>query len=213
LDYYNGDRSKLIGVPTGIGAGIALGYGLSDVLSIEARFTYKLGREVRLETGDGVSTFRRIETWKSTYFRIDPAIRPATPDGAVRGYVAVGPSLAIAPTIAYTDRWSINNSTDNYSSSHYEDVQGGIGFGGFGALGLLWNHSSGLGVFGEAQFTAMNWTPQKSTYTGLNSTGVYSGTVNFVDIANPDNDNEEAKIHVPMSTWGLRIGLRYSFGS
>lgn len=214
----------------GVGGGIAVGAMINERVGVEARFTYVSGMKLEIEEETTSASFKSESTdsYKSSFIRIEPALRMSTGAGKARWYMAAGPSLAIAPKLTYegeqTDQYY--NVTQPFQTLRREinrdnELTGGIGLGAFGAVGFLYQGGGALGFFAELSGTAQSWAPRKGHYETETRTVLFNGTastdsdvenLDFVDEYNDDEDNKGLLQHFSMSTWGLRIGLHVQLG-
>jgi hypothetical protein len=215
----------------GAGGGLALGYGFSDMVGAEARFSYVSGRKLEVEStfASPSSSRKNVETHKSHFLRIEPAIRLTVGAGNARIYAAAGPSIALAPS--YQFDFEYNTTYTNASlpgmpiSELYNgtiEFSGGIGLGGFGAVGFQYQGEGAIGFFAELNATAQSWAPNEVRLTSETRTQYFGGTSTFesesettdlVNVRDADDDNKGLKNQLPMSTWCLRVGLHVRFGS
>lgn len=215
INRYYDKSSRLINYGRGLGGGVVIGRGVSDAVGFEARFGYIRGIQQ-----NATETSQSKSTWQTNYFRFDAALRLTSSGEMVRGYVAVGPSFAIAPQLEYMKVLTLSGTNEEVGS--YADVKettnnysGGAGYGGFGALGVMFKINGALHFFSELQVTAMDWAPKKlqydQVYTPHQGPVSYgpSGIIRFVEIA--EDPDEAARVHMPMSTWGFNFGVRYTF--
>ncbi|MBL7963348.1 MAG: hypothetical protein JNM31_05815 [Flavobacteriales bacterium] len=209
---YNGGR--------GVGGGLTLGGTLSGAVGWEARLTYISGKE-SVVSYDGMSS-NSENSLRSRYLRIEPALRFTSGGEGTRAYVAVGPSFVAMPRLIteekdeYTSGAPFGGSTFTWK----EEYTGGIGLGGFGAFGVLFGRGP-VNFFMEVQFTAQTWAPKESTWSRTetttngagSSTVSESGSTEYVTELDWNDQDKELRQRLPMSTWGMRAGLRLRLGS
>lgn len=213
----------------GVAGGLVLGFGCSDMWGTEVRMTYVSGRKLETESSVSISGSQKsTETYKTNHLRIEPAVRLTVGAGNAKVYAAAGPSFAFAPkfTFEYESNTTYTNSSfpgmplSEQSTGTYE-ATGGLGLGGFGAVGFLYQGEGALGFFVELSATAQSWAPTEGKFTsesrtqyvgGTSSSDSESETVDYVDEYDLDEDNKSLKDQLPMSTWGLRVGLHVRFG-
>lgn len=221
---------KPYNIGQGIGGGLAVGAMLNERVGVEARFTYVSGKKLEIEEQSTNSSFKSesTDTYKSSYVRIEPALRMGTGAGKARWYMAAGPSLAIAPKITFEGAqmdqyYNVSQpfQTLRRETNRNNELSGGIGLGAFGAIGFLYQGGGALGFFAEVSGTAQSWAPKKGHYETETRTVLGNGSastdsdvenLDFVDEYNEDEDNKGLLEHLPMSTWGVRLGLHVQFG-
>jgi hypothetical protein len=210
----------------GIGGGLTVGGALGKVLGWEARFNYIQGPEKTISSVSETDLMSSTETYRSRHFRFEPGLRFSTGDKPVQAYLVAGPSLGFANRLSYTEVGSerfIGPQGGVFSDdfTYRETMTGGVAIGAFGALGFTWRaNNSPWGFFAEAQFSALIWSPKVGEWTeeGVEvrpSTGAVpyadSGTFDYLDSYIEEEEDAEPRMSLPMSTWGLRVGVRFSF--
>jgi hypothetical protein len=222
----------LLNFGKGAGAGLVLGGTLHGGLGWETRFTYVAGSTNKTEyhSTDGTYTDKHQNEARNSYLRFEPALRFTVGEGPWRWYAAVGPSIALFNKLV-TKEYDVSTSTSPFSPySHSTETEikytGRFGIGGFGAFGFVYQGSHRVGFFGEVNYTAQTWSPAHSEYTsykenGLNSLAQLTTSERETDYADsftkPDTDPNKpgtgSLLRLPMSTFGLRIGLHIRLGA
>jgi hypothetical protein len=209
----------------GIGGGLSVGGGLGQVLGWEARFSYIQGPETVLSSVGETDMTSSSESYQARHFRFDPGLRFSTGAKPVQAYAVVGPSIGFANRLLYTEVGSerfIAPGGGVFSDywTYTATITGGVSIGAFGAVGCLWQaDGSPWGFFAELQFSGRSWSPRMGEWTeeGVEwtpSSGpmpyAESGTIDFVDEYIEEEDDAQPIYSLPMSTWGLRAGVRFS---
>ncbi|MEO8067973.1 MAG: hypothetical protein ABI599_09805, partial [Flavobacteriales bacterium] len=230
-DFDNGKvTSRTINYGEGYGGGLNMGLGLGEVMGVELRGTYVSGKEQETTStnDDGDYSSNRTSTAKTTYLRVEPALRATVGKSQVKVYIAAGPSIALGTKLTiegtdldrYEDPFNPDLSYTRTSTDQGE-YEGGVGWGGFGALGLVWAPNTMFGVFAEAQATAQTWAPTQGKGESRSVTNYDDGTtqtyndsfdVDYVESYEADDETKGLRTSLVLSTWGFRAGLRFSFG-
>jgi hypothetical protein len=211
----------------GPGGGFVLGGSLTQLLGWEARFTFITGGTTTVKYNSTSPSYTSAGEAGSfgRYVRFEPAIRIRTGDGAQCWYAAFGPSLALFPKAINTYEYNTQGPTPISSRSVFEQ-SGSVGWGGFGALGYSSQRPGKVGYFAELNCTAQSWAPAKAevteyTVNGEDRLGTLSTAGRELEYVNgytdtgdtnPDAPSKALKEYLPMSTWGIRAGIRFTIG-
>lgn len=219
-------ESETFNFGKGAGAGLVVGGLLGSRTGWEARVTRLLGAK-NSATTSYVSEFGTdkdeisltCESW-----RIEAAMRFHL--GAVGGwYMAIGPSVAVGTRLRQE-----NESNDTHyppfgtpTTSISEQTvlyTGRLAWGAFGAVGYTHQGKGRMGWFAEMNCTAQSWAPMRSEVTKYTIDGIdYLDNLDtsereteYVESYTTSNDPNEARkavlMHLPMSSFGLRAGIR-----
>jgi hypothetical protein len=168
------ERSVVKGSPgAGITASMTAGYNLSDILSIDASFSYLRGNTYKTSSVNQdvifEDAFNIINTERSTVasaakaFLISPSIVLTVPNGALRPYVSAGPVLGF---FSLETRF---NQRSDYDGDHHEvrheKYSGGISVGMRGAVGISFTLNSSLSLFAELGFSSLRYAPKEKEVT------------------------------------------------
>lgn len=223
-------KSVLTNYGKGAGGGLVLGGSFAAHLGWEVRGSYVAGRKTTLKSsssGGGGNADQVIDLY-GRYALIQPAIRIRSGD-LHQWYACFGPSMLIAPKVH--EEYTMDASLPGGGGTHGEeeaDYSGGWGWGAFGALGFAHQGSGHIGYFMELGATAIAWAPDRYEITSLVVDGVdrlnelstrdritefvdeYTETLNTTP--DPGEPNKEVRTWLPMSTWGVRAGIRMTIG-
>lgn len=222
-------KHVLFNFGTGAGFGVLVGGTINPYLGWEARISHLTGAEQKASSYYDYVSSRVEDDWSfnNRYLAIEPAIRLRTPGERVHGYIALGPSLVVGAEMSYESRYTYTSyplPDPMYYSTHTEHRRevytGHMGWGAFGAVGLVRQGKGAIGFFGEVNFAGRSWAPAKGEETVEEShtdqTGSWATTttttVTYVDEYTSSEPDKQLKFHYPMSTWGFRAGIRFLFG-
>jgi len=168
------ERSVVKGSPgAGMMASVAAGYNLSDILSIDASFSYLHGntyktssvnQDVIFEDAFNITnTDRSSVASAAKAFLISPSVMLTVPNGALRPYVSAGPVLGFI-----TLETKFNHRSD-YDGEHqevrHEKYSGGVSVGMRGAVGVSFTLNSSLSLFSELGFNSLRYAPNEKEVT------------------------------------------------
>lgn len=211
----------------GIGGGLVFGGAFAPHLGWELRGTYVAGGTSTVEgntsspSGAGSITMERC----GRYVKLEPALRVRTGD-LHQWYAAFGPSMLVATVVKETTEAQGTLAAGGNSSREEAEFTGRTGWGAFGALGYAHQGSGPISFFLEVNATAVAWAPERYEITSLTVDGVdrtnslttHERVTEFVDEHSttdpfdPDAPNKEPRTWLPMSTWGIRAGIRMPIG-
>jgi hypothetical protein len=214
--------SIMFNLGRGNGLGVAVSGPVGGLFRLEIRATYVDVTDQ--QANDSYSeAFYQVDLeneWNGSYTKLEPALRMSSGTGSWSGYMVAGPSFAFFPQATSESRFRVEMDDPRYPPNYYlheggeiRHYSGGIGLGGFGGIGLLWKSKGSLNFFAEFQASAMSWAPSSSDNSFderlTNQVDVeYSSTTRYVDEVDPQQNDEAAKIYLPMSTWGVRAGIQ-----
>jgi hypothetical protein len=216
----------MVNLGRGNGLGVAVSGPVGGLFRLEFRATYVDVTDQH--ANDSYSeAFYHVDSenqWNGSYTRLEPALRMSSGTGSWSGYMVAGPSFAFFPQATSESRFRVEMDDPRYPNPNYylhegEEIRhysGGIGLGGFGGIGLLWKSKGSLNFFAEFQASAMSWAPSSSenSFHERHTDQIdvdyweYSSTTSYVDEVDPQQNDEAAKIYLPMSTWGVRVGIQ-----
>lgn len=208
----------------GAGAGITFGRGFTRHFSAEVRATWFPRTKTAWHYAGGNSEFE--QSVEMGFLRLEPGIRISTNDTASAWYVVLGPSIALLPRSTSSSEQLSQFGGQSYRYASVFEMTGGVGWGGFAAIGYTYRTRSRLGIFAEMNITAQSWSPDHGEFIrdivanedrlpGLTESQL---SVDYVNEYNSDQNNDPAKpskqlrFHYPMSCWGLRAGLQFNLG-
>ena len=197
-------------------------YGLNDNLELELGVTYLMGSKTESVDYDGrdpLAIQNDVFSISAKGLSVTPGILIKGSGEGVRPYSRLGLNLG-KPSI--TEEITFDDGT-NISYVKVEYGQGmSIGFSG--AFGALYNIGS-LDLFGELFINSVAYAPKFGEVTALEQDGtsiisnfdVIDLQTNYVDVLDrnkniPNTSPNEALLqYYPLSSYGLKIGVRYNF--
>ncbi len=208
----------------GAGAGITFGRGFTRHFSAEVRATWFPRTKTAWQYDAGNAEFE--QSVEMEFLRIEPGIRISINDTASSWYVVLGPSLALLPRSTSSNEQLSQFDGQSYRSESIQEFNGGVGWGGFAAIGYTYRTKSRLGFFAELNITTQSWSPnhgERTRYIILNVERLSGLTTSerLTDYVNeynsdqnndPDKPSELLRFYYPMSCWGLRAGLQFNLG-
>ncbi|MBN8696997.1 MAG: hypothetical protein J0L87_10740 [Bacteroidetes bacterium] len=209
----------------GLEFGGGFGFYFNKNIGAEINASYLLGGKTEFTDASSPNTPADVETLKGRMIRIIPAIKITTGE-KFRPYTKLGFVLGagcklIDESVQYSYDWSGIVKTEETS-----EFSGGMSMGFKGNLGLDLSLSENLAVFGEVNFISQAWAPKKNVTTKflvnsqdqLSTLPVHSTETEFVDSYNsnasydPNQPAQSLKIYLPFSSWGVNVGIHYTFG-
>lgn len=219
-------ESETFNFGKGPGAGLAVGGLLGSRTGWEARVTRLLGAKNSAtysyvgEFGSNKDeTALTCESW-----RVEAALRFYLGEGG-GWYMAIGPSVAVGTRLSEesksleTDYFPFGPPTTT-TSEQTVLYTGRMAWGAFGAVGYTHQGQGRLGWFAELNCTAQSWAPMRSEVTKYTVDGVdylddldtSERETEFVESyttnTDPDEPRKSVIMHLPMSSFGIRAGLR-----
>lgn len=260
----NNTSSNLMGsIGQGLNWQITPGYMITDNIGVELGINYFMGAKTTMaessstitiytDDGSGNLTYkfnnedfsRRKDVASSNQIRIAPAVIISTgASKAFSGYAKLGIIMPVfGSTVVNTDAVSaeVSGNTINRTTIQAKTViNGAPSFGFKGALGLNYNITDNLSVFGEVSLISLNVKQKSRTTTSMKINGVesiddtpkYSAQIDYVDELTPSSNNEDAVItggiqsdhdvtkpkqelfqKTSFSQLGIQVGVKYTFG-
>lgn len=206
----------------GYGGGLVVGRSLNEHLGVEIRATY-LASRTEWEYEGGYE--ERDDAINMQYLRVEPALRVRSSQGKLDMYLALGPSLAVFPLSIYTSKSIVYAFNGPYNNEYEQHQFGGIGWGGFGAVGCARMIGKHLAIQVELNATAQSWSPDRAETRAYVSLGIdripnmgtsdliteYVNELTLGDDLDTDSPSKALRLNYPMSTWGVRVGVSYVF--
>ena len=205
----------------GLNFGVSVGYMFNKNVGAELGISYLKGSQIKSTYTDYTYIFTNLQTLttQANMLRITPTIVIATGEGTLCPYAKAG--LVIGMIGKTTDKY-----TDNIGSYAYEETRessGGVAIGFASALGLK-IEGGHMSIFGELAMISQSWAPTKNIMTESKYKGVdqlasmttYQKETNYVDsytvTTTPDQNSprQNTKQYLPMSSFGINIGVRIS---
>ena len=231
------DELSTISLGSGFNPGGSIGGMFTDYVGAEVDFKYLIGskHELRNTTsytnpGSGLST-EDITTYKPTMTFISPMIVFQAPiSDIVKLYAKMGPTLSFGTMIVnetYTYTPEANTGTP-YDTDQETKYSGGMGIGMSGAVGMEFEISSMVSLFGEASFISLSHAYTKSELTSSKYNGaddlatkdVRDRQTEYVDSYDTDmmvpvdvtQARKAIKEYMAMSGVGVQVGLKICIG-
>ncbi len=222
-----------VNLGSGLNFGATFGYMFNDHIGAELGFGYFLGgkntfsQEFKDETDPAnvVTTTATGEIY-ANQFRINPMLVISTDFKDFVPYAKFGVVLGVGTKVmeSYSDNkmFSADNIVQNFES------KGGLSVGITGVVGALYQLNKKTGIFLELATTSMSYAPKTRTLTDYTINGddalspyvstaaketEYSDEVSSssAEEFDPTLSTLSTKIKYPFSTFGINLGLRFSF--
>ncbi len=210
----------------GFDLGIGGGYGFSKNIAAEINFTYLMGGKIDFQDSYDPNTPPNKETLKGRMYRLIPTIKISTGE-KIKPYAKVGLILGLGTklideSLRYNYMWS--ETTNRIEET--TEFNGGLSLGFKGNLGADFSLNDKLGLFAELNFVSQAWAPKNATVTKylvngedkLSSMDLRDKETEFVESYDPNatiepyQTNKSLKLFLPFSSWGINIGLKFTFG-
>jgi hypothetical protein len=204
----------------GINGGLAFGFMFHKNIGFELGANYLMGGKVK-----GVDTYTdgtEEYTLSSGMIRVMPSIVISSGLEKIAPYARLGAVIGIGSIkYVYTDTW---NDGDNVFTSTMK-MNKGIGIGLNAALGVMFNLSSSIAIYGELATVNMTYAPTKGELTEcsldgeniLDDLNTRDKEVDFVDSYEYDDDppnskpDQELKTKFPFGSIGANVGIQVNF--
>lgn len=261
----NNTSENLMGsIGSGLNWQFTPGYMITDNIGVELGINYFMGSKrtmaetssnitVFTDDGNGNLTYKfnneefssRKDVANSSQIRIAPAVIISTgASKAFSGYAKLGIIMPVyGSTVVNTNAIAATvngNQIDRSTIVAKTIISGAPSFGFKGALGLNYNITDNISVFGEVTLMSLN-VKQKDRKTvsmkidgveNVDNTPAYSKEIQYVDKLTPESNNEDAVItggiqsdhdvtkpkqelfqKTSFSQLGIQVGVKYTFGS
>lgn len=215
----------------GINIDAAFGYMLSKYIGAEMGLSFLIGgKSISDYSYRGSSTYENTmqQTISANMFRINPSIVISSGIEKVNPYAKFGMILGVGSILQTYNETEIDASySDLYERKN--KLNGGIALGFNASIGVLFNLSETIALFGEVNMINLSYAPTKGviteyTYNGkdlLPDMNTSEKEVEFVDSYEYIHDSytpaddwkpsKELKTKYPFGSIGFNIGLRISF--
>lgn len=208
----------------GINFGMFAGYMFNPNISAEFGISYLAGGKTKrhyVKESSGIEDL----VLSAKMIRITPSLRMTAGDGKMKPYMRIGMVVGVAGKITENDTWTDTGCNCGNSETTWE-YTGGVSFGATSAFGGNYTINEKISLFGELNFIAQSWAPEK----GLMTKSMFNGadelpnkTTNQKEIdfvksyttTSPTNTSApttQMKNYSSFSSIGINIGLTYSFG-
>ena len=208
---------------TGFHLNIAAGYYVNKNIAVELGVKDFWGTNIKstyTTSGEG-GTLTDILRLRGMMVMVTPAVVLTTEMGKWDPYARFGMPIGIVPRVYEKQEQTGGNNTTIYEGVY----KGGIPIGFNAALGVRYNISDNLDVYGEVNCNGINYSPKKyilKTYTenGVDELGTlstYQKEVQFVrkydDFENipQDEPRKQLKETFPFSNVELSVGINMRF--
>lgn len=225
--------SKSYSLGQGLSVGAYGGYMFTNNIGLELNIFDKFSTSTTatVTTSSTFNSSTDVYTAKGNLFGLTPAIRLSVGDGNLKIYTVTGliigfPSATMEDNGIATTNTPGGGSVTN-TSDEIDTYSGNLIIGFHGALGVQYDLSDKIGIFGEVTGNFENWAPTEqlvTTYTvnGADELGGLTTSqkqTNYVDSytnsntnSSPGSPTQRARIYLPFSSWGFNIGVHFSFG-
>lgn len=172
--YTNKQRPLSGTLGKGFNFGFTIGYKANKNLAIDLNTSYLKGSKLTgsySSTGNNY-TSKGSDELQYSGLRFIPSLKLILPFQKIELYIRTGIVMSIKNKMNYANE---NSNSDPWSSSVRKELtvySGGTAIGYSGGLGLHYEISKTVGLFGEANFIALTWAPKhseiiESTYNGV----------------------------------------------
>lgn len=211
----------------GINISGALGYKITKEISAELGLSYLKSNSLNRRYTDFISSYN--ERYGATMFQFKPAIKLSAGYKKVNPYLKFGPVIGIGK-IKVESYNVIKNSDATQAPVTYETVfesTGGLALGIHSGIGVCYQLSSNLSLFGELNSINLSYSPDKGKYTkyAINGTDQvhnldyaymnydYVNAFTNTENATPDNSKptKVLKIDYPFGSLGFNLGINCFF--
>lgn len=231
--------SQSISRGSGVSAGVYGGYmvtkNIGFELGVSEKFSSSNTSTGTTSTADSfpprATTTTTIHTAKAGLLSLTPGIRLMVGDGKLKVYTVTGLIFAFPSAVTFENNSTSTTTSSSGSVTNVSDeiytYSGGMIIGFHGAAGIVYMLSDKIGIFGEVFGNIQNWAPGQrlittDTYNGadvLNNLTTNEKQTNYessytysTNASTPGSPAQSPKIYLPFSSWGINIGVHFSFG-
>lgn len=208
----------------GLNFGMYAGYMFNPNVSAELGISYLAGGKTKRHYVKESSATEDL-VLSAKMIRIMPSLRMTAGDGKLKPYMRIGMVVGVGGKITADQTWTDTGCNCGNSETTWE-YTGGISLGATGAFGVNYTINEKISLFGELNFIAQSWAPEK----GLLTKSMFNGAdqlpnkttsqkeIDFVksytttSSVNTSAPTTQIKNYSPFSSIGINIGLTYSFG-
>jgi hypothetical protein len=190
----------------GVNFQAGFGYNLNPNIALELAGSYTLGKKFENTFGTGI-----VYTGKmyANTISIMPSVVVKAPMKDITPYTRFGMVLAIPSKLYEETATGTGAPTGTFKAKE----SGGVGLGIQGAVGINFKAGKQLGIFAEIFGIGMNYSPSTwentDTYTGGTIIPKKTYEENWTPTA---GDNKLAAQRYSFSSFGMNVGLTYTFG-
>jgi opacity protein-like surface antigen len=190
----------------GINFQAGFGYNINPNIALELAGSYTMGK--KFEYTHGTTLIENIKLYANT-ISIMPSVVIKAPMKDMTPYTRFGMIIGIPSKIEERTE----TGTGAALGTNKEKESGGMGLGIQGAVGINFKAGKQLGIFAEIFGIGMNYGPSTwentETYTGK----TIIATKTYEEAWTPTaGDNKLKKPRYSFSSFGLNVGLSYTFG-
>jgi hypothetical protein len=202
----------------GINFGGAFGYMFNKNVGAELGVSYLIGGKTKARdiSPNSITDY----TLTSNMFRINPSLIIAS------GFEKLNPYAKFGLVVGFGSvKYGYTDNNDGDIEVRKRTLNGGAAIGLTSALGLMYDLSSKLSLFGELNMVNLSYAPTKGEYTEATYNGIdelpgmttrerSSDFLNKYTYTNPPLDSQpkqELKEKLPFGSLGLNIGLCFKF--
>ncbi len=208
----------------GFQVGGNIGYMFNNYIGAELGIMYLVGDKLNLHSN--YSSSNEENTIQAKILRFIPAVKFTTGQHKMNPYMKAGIIIGTAAKIVSTMKGSYTNMSFPHTYDEEVETSGNISFGFAGSLGADYALADHIGIFAEINVMTHSWAPKKSVITRNIQNGtdqlptmstnqketVYVDSYTYDGTIDPDSPDKETTIHVPLSSVGLNVGVRFNIG-
>lgn len=208
---------------------LTLGYKLNPHFGLELGYGFLIGSKIVADINDGSTTgFTEAgeQELSARMSRIIVGGRVLFGEGDVHPHMRMGLVLGMGAKITETTSTTTTGPSFNSTFERTDEYTGGVAVGFTGGLGITYHFSDMFGIYFDAGLIAQNYSPQNSVITTYNVDGqdqLGSMTTrqketeyvdSYTDSGSPNDGapDQDLKFYLPMSSWGLTVGMHFYFG-
>lgn len=220
-----------INLGKGLNFGVAFGYMFNDNIGAELGLGYFMGgkssfsQEYKDEVDATLNSTLTGEIY-ANQMRINPSLVVSTDFHDFVPYAKFGVVVGFGTKV--TEKY--NYEENGYNTNQTFESKGGIAFGVNATLGFLYQLNKKTGIFLELTSTAMSYAPKERNLTEYTVNGnnelndlIYLQTskteyvkemdqvITMDSMDDPTQSTLAYQIKYPMSSFGLNLGVRFSF--
>lgn len=191
----------------GINFQAGFGYNINSNIALELDGSYTLGKKYENTYGTGIIF---TDKWYANTISIMPSVVVKAPMKDMTLYTRFGMVIGIPSKFRETTATGTGApaGTDKWKES------GGMGLGVNGAVGMNFKAGKNLGIFAEIFGIGMNYAPSTAENTETFTGQTINPTITYEENWTPTaGDNKMQKPRYSFSSFGLNVGLTYTFGN
>ena len=213
----------------------ALGYMFNEYVGIDLGFNYLFGGKTVtesyskhteiLQSSNNVFENTNKTSNYSRMFRVIPSLIVTPNFDKINPYIKIGAVIGFGSFYAESNRESLKNGSHQSTSSYISKSNGGVAFGFNSALGVTYDFSERMSLFGEVNYIGMTYAPHKSIRTKWEVDGVdqlpnlptNQKETEYVDELtqvqnsnNPDEPTQQLFFSQPFNSLGFNVGVKFS---